>query len=111
MTFDEVKAIFKRVTRDYEGQLIEYADELHYRAKNEICDYYTNGKVAAKAKVECDVYVQDKSFGIILGAEERTFSILGGQSSHRFSEGELVFLLDKYCFKKKTAVQMSLFDM
>lgn len=111
MTFDEVKAIFKRVTQDYEGQLIEYADELHYKAKNEICDYYANGKLATKAKVECDVYVQDKSFGIILGAEERTFCILGGQSSHSFSEGELVFLLDKYCFKKKTAVQMSLFDM
>ncbi len=111
MTFDEVKAIFKRVTQDYEGQLVEYANELHFKANNELCDYYTNGKVATKKKVECEVYVQDRSYGIILGAEEKSHCILGGQSGHRFDDGLLVHLLERYGFKKKTEVQMSLFDM
>lgn len=111
MTWDEAKSIFKRVTQDYEGKLIEYSDELHFKANNELCDYYTNGKVATKKKVECEVYLQDKSYGIILGAEEKTYSIIGGQSTHRVEEGHLGHLLERYGFSKRTAVQMSLFDM
>lgn len=36
MTWGEVKSTFKRVTQDYEGQLIEYPNELHIKANNEM---------------------------------------------------------------------------
>lgn len=111
MTWNEIKAAFRQIVGNYDGQLLETSDEIHYKAKNEIASYYDNGKVCRKAKVVCDVYAFNRSYGIILGAHEKTYEILGGQSGHEFDEEQLTYLLERYCFKRRTKKQMSIFDL
>lgn len=111
-TFEKVKKQFRKIAQNYEGEITEYPQSLSITARNNIASYYASGKVCKSGNVECTVYVQQLApIGIVLGGFENTHEILGGFSMPGFAEESLLGALEHYCFKKRNAVQMSIFDL
>ena len=105
--------LFKRIASDYVGTITEENESTYITNKNEICNYYQDGKVATKKVVPCKVgirliHLYDGNTRWLLEFEEQTFSILGG-GSRDFTEQSLIQVLERYNFKMKQK-ELSIFD-
>ena len=111
MSWEEIKQDFTRIANEYEGEITVFPNTASIENENEITAHYKDGTVAIRKKTDCSVYVQSLSVGICLGALERTYAILGGCSGFTYSEEQVRKLLERYGFKKKKSVQLSIFDL
>lgn len=100
MSHDE----FKKIVADYEGEIVERPDDPEYLAfvhDNVIKDFYEDGSLHRRAKVTCTVYIDHHG----AGAEEKTCEILGGECGSEATKDEIVRLLTRFCFKKKSGYE------
>lgn len=103
--------LFRRIAEEYKGSIAETEDKVMIQSKNEIASYYQGGGVCKKDTVLCIVYIwQDSGGRWSLGAEEKTFAILGGCSGFVFTEQMMRELLMRYNFQKKEK-EYTLFDL
>ena len=90
---------FKEICSKYNGKFVASDwNAIVFQNKNEL-----EGK-----KVECMVCL-DKSGK--LGAEEKTYSIIGGCSGYMWEEETLIRLLDRYGFTRKNDGQTDIWEM
>ena len=90
---------FKEICSKYNGTFVASDwNAIVFQNKNEL-----EGK-----KVECLVCL-DKNGK--LGAEENTYSIIGGCSGYMWAEETLVRLLERYGFTRKNEGQMDIWEM
>lgn len=111
MNWEEIKQDFIRIVSEYEGEITVFPNSASIENENEISVHYEDGTFAMRKKTDCSVYVQSLSGGICIGALERTYELLGGCSGFRYSEEQVRKWLDRYGFKKKKSVQLSIFDL
>jgi len=90
---------FKEICSKYNGTFKDSQwNAVVFQNKNEL-----EGK-----KVECLVCLYKSGN---LGAEEKTYSILGGCAGFEWSEETLVRLLERYGFTRKNEGQMNIWEM
>lgn len=97
MDWNEVKDRFRQVAKEYDGKITEFPQSIDITLQKEGTEY--------------SVYTQNLCVGIVLGAIKRRNSKVTGHVDWKFTEEQLVRLLESYGFKKKEAEQLSMFDM
>lgn len=96
MEWNEVKDRFRQVVKEYEGEITEFPQSIDITLQKEGTKY--------------TIYTQKLCVGIVLGAIKRKNSTETGNVEWKFTEEQLVRLLESYGFKKKEAEQLSMFD-
>lgn len=106
-----MKELFKKIIAEYNGTITETENKIEISSNNEIACYYATGEIAKKKVEKCCVYLScNASNHWYLGAEEKSYAILGGCFGISPNEENIIRLLEKYNFKKKIK-EYTLFDL
>ena len=97
IAWNEAKNDFRRIVKEYDGEITEFPQSIDITIKNDNTEY--------------SVYAQLLCVGVVLGATKKTGSKSTGTVNWSFSEDQLVCLLEEYGFKKKNTEQLSMFDI